>query len=105
MKQSDSFDCSSHGISQLALANEGSRKLLLVAVQKGGVEVRDARSGLLLRTLDGMHTTPLAMQVMQLCLTLMLLVAHLANRKYYQKLEKLLKPRRMGTHLRVLKES
>ena len=38
-------------------------------------------------------------------LTLKLLVANLANTKWYKKPEKLMKPWHMGTHLRVLSKS
>ncbi|XP_078089705.1 zinc finger protein 106 isoform X2 [Mustelus asterias] len=63
-KQLDVFDC--HGpraVSCLATAQEGSRRLLLVGSYDCTISVRDARNGLLLRTLEGHAKTVLCMKV------------------------------------------
>ncbi|XP_063803899.1 zinc finger protein 106 isoform X2 [Pseudophryne corroboree] len=63
-KQTDIFEC--HGpraVSCLATAQEGSRKLLLVGSYDCTISVRDARNGLLLRTLEGHTKTVLCMKV------------------------------------------
>uniref|UniRef100_UPI00398E5754 zinc finger protein 106 isoform X2 n=1 Tax=Pristiophorus japonicus TaxID=55135 RepID=UPI00398E5754 len=63
-KQLDVFDC--HGpraVSCLATAQEGSRRLLLVGSYDCTISVRDARNGLLLRTLEGHTKTVLCMKV------------------------------------------
>ncbi|XP_060684703.1 zinc finger protein 106 isoform X1 [Hemiscyllium ocellatum] len=63
-KQLDVFDC--HGpraISCLATAQEGARRLLLVGSYDCTISVRDARNGLLLRTLKGHTKTVLCMKV------------------------------------------
>ncbi|EMP39587.1 hypothetical protein UY3_03183 [Chelonia mydas] len=58
-KQIDTFEC--HGpraVSCLATAQEGARKLLVVGSYDCTISVRDARNGLLLRTLEGLlHQT------------------------------------------------
>ncbi|KAJ6667274.1 hypothetical protein lerEdw1_017252 [Lerista edwardsae] len=57
-KQLDTFEC--HGpraISCLATAQEGARKLLIVGSYDCTISVRDARNGLLLRTLEGHSKT------------------------------------------------
>ncbi|XP_078419047.1 zinc finger protein 106 [Cetorhinus maximus] len=63
-KQLDVFDC--HGpraVSCLATAQEGARRLLLVGSYDCTISVRDARNGLLLRTLEGHTKTVLCMKV------------------------------------------
>ncbi|KAG7277091.1 hypothetical protein CRUP_031304, partial [Coryphaenoides rupestris] len=63
-KQQEVFDC--HGpraVSCLASAQEGARKLLLVGSYDSTISVRDARNGLLLRTLGGHTKTVLCMKV------------------------------------------
>ncbi|XP_073495023.1 zinc finger protein 106 [Phyllobates terribilis] len=63
-KQIDSFEC--HGpraVSCMATSQEGSRRLLLVGSYDCTISVRDARNGLLLRTLEGHTKTVLCMKV------------------------------------------
>ncbi|XP_010596676.2 zinc finger protein 106 isoform X2 [Loxodonta africana] len=63
-KQLDIFEC--HGpraVSCLATAQEGARKLLVVGSYDCTISVRDARNGLLLRTLEGHSKTILCMKV------------------------------------------
>ncbi|XP_060616906.2 zinc finger protein 106 [Anolis sagrei] len=63
-KQLDVFEC--HGpraISSLATAQEGARRLLIVGSYDSTISVRDARNGLLLRTLEGHSKTVLCMKV------------------------------------------
>ncbi|KAM6392412.1 zinc finger protein 106 isoform 2-T2 [Pluvialis apricaria] len=63
-KQVDIFEC--HGpraVSCLATAQEGARKLLVVGSYDCTISVRDARNGLLLRTLEGHSKTILCMKV------------------------------------------
>ncbi|XP_076833731.1 zinc finger protein 106 [Brachyhypopomus gauderio] len=63
-KQLDVFDC--HGpraVSCLATAQEGARRVLLVGSYDSTISVRDAKSGLLLRTLEGHTKTVLCMKV------------------------------------------
>ncbi|XP_058254960.1 zinc finger protein 106 isoform X3 [Hemibagrus wyckioides] len=63
-KQLDVFDC--HGpraVSCLATAQEGARRVLLVGSYDTTISVRDAKSGLLLRTLEGHTKTVLCMKV------------------------------------------
>lgn len=58
------FDC--HGpraVSCLASSQEGARKILLVGSYDSTISVRDAKSGLLLRTLQGHTKTVLCMKV------------------------------------------
>ncbi|XP_018425005.1 PREDICTED: zinc finger protein 106 [Nanorana parkeri] len=62
--QMDMFEC--HGpraVSCMATAQEGARKLLLVGSYDCTISVRDARNGLLLRTLEGHSKTVLCMKV------------------------------------------
>ncbi|NXB99197.1 ZN106 protein, partial [Orthonyx spaldingii] len=62
-KQVDTFEC--HGpraVSCLATAQEGARKLLVVGSYDCTISVRDARNGLLLRTLEGHSKTILCMK-------------------------------------------
>ncbi|XP_029316273.1 LOW QUALITY PROTEIN: zinc finger protein 106 [Cottoperca gobio] len=57
-KQMEVFEC--HGpraVSCLASSQEGARRILLVGSYDNTISVRDAKSGLLLRTLEG-HTKP-----------------------------------------------
>ncbi|XP_062862877.1 zinc finger protein 106 [Trichomycterus rosablanca] len=63
-KQLDVFEC--HGpraVSCLATAQEGARRVLLVGSYDATISVRDAKSGLLLRTLKGHTKTVLCMKV------------------------------------------
>ncbi|KAL1787131.1 zinc finger protein 106 [Sigmodon hispidus] len=63
-KQQEVFEC--HGpraVSCLATAQEGARKLLVVGSYDCTISVRDARNGLLLRTLEGHSKTVLCMKV------------------------------------------
>lgn len=63
-KQQEIFEC--HGpraVSCLATAQEGARKLLVVGSYDCTISVRDARNGLLLRTLEGHSKTVLCMKV------------------------------------------
>ncbi|XP_068435938.1 zinc finger protein 106 [Clinocottus analis] len=63
-KQMDVFEC--HGpraVSCLASSQEGTRKILLVGSYDNTISVRDAKSGLLLRTLEGHTKTVLCMKV------------------------------------------
>lgn len=63
-KQLDVFEC--HGpraVSCLATAQEGARRILLVGSYDTTISVRDAKSGLLLRTLEGHTKTVLCMKV------------------------------------------
>lgn len=63
-RQLDVFEC--HGpraVSCLASAQEGARKVLLVGSYDSTISVRDGRSGLLLRTLQGHTKTVLCMKV------------------------------------------
>ncbi|XP_066526131.1 zinc finger protein 106 [Hoplias malabaricus] len=63
-KQLDVFEC--HGpraVSCLATAQEGARHILLVGSYDSTISVRDAKSGLLLRTLEGHTKTVLCMKV------------------------------------------
>ncbi|KAK5857917.1 hypothetical protein PBY51_011126 [Eleginops maclovinus] len=63
-KQMDVFEC--HGprsVSCLASSQEGARKILLVGSYDSTITVRDAKSGLLLRTLEGHTKTVLCMKV------------------------------------------
>ncbi|XP_062973738.1 zinc finger protein 106 isoform X2 [Elgaria multicarinata webbii] len=63
-KQLEIFEC--HGpraISCLATAQEGARRLLIVGSYDCTISVRDARNGLLLRTLEGHSKTVLCMKV------------------------------------------
>ncbi|KAF4084081.1 hypothetical protein AMELA_G00124460 [Ameiurus melas] len=63
-KQLDVFEC--HGpraVSCLATVQEGARRVLLVGSYDTTISVRDAKSGLLLRTLEGHTKTVLCMKV------------------------------------------
>ncbi|KAM7403631.1 hypothetical protein PAMA_004189 [Pampus argenteus] len=63
-KQMDVFEC--HGpraVSCLASSQEGARKILLVGSYDSTISVRDAKNGLLLRTLEGHTKTVLCMKV------------------------------------------
>lgn len=62
-KRLEIFEC--HGpraVSCLATAQEGARKLLVVGSYDCTISVRDARNGLLLRTLEGHSKTILCMK-------------------------------------------
>ncbi|KAG8560826.1 hypothetical protein GDO81_015145 [Engystomops pustulosus] len=63
-KKIDVFEC--HGpraVSCMATAQEGARRLLLVGSYDCTISVRDAKNGLLLRTLEGHTKTVLCMKV------------------------------------------
>lgn len=63
-KQMDVFEC--HGpraVSCLASSQEGARRILLVGSYDNTISVRDAKNGLLLRTLEGPAKTVLCMKV------------------------------------------
>ncbi|XP_068194735.1 zinc finger protein 106 [Antennarius striatus] len=63
-KQVDVFDC--HGpraVSCLASTQEGARRILLVGSYDSTISVRDAKNGLLLRSLEGHTKTVLCMKV------------------------------------------
>ncbi|KAJ8289630.1 hypothetical protein GJAV_G00003520 [Gymnothorax javanicus] len=63
-RQLDTFEC--HGpraVSCLVSAQEGARRLLLVGSYDCTISVRDAKNGLLLRTLEGHTKTVLCMKV------------------------------------------
>lgn len=63
-RQTDVFEC--HGpraVSCLASSQEGARRLLLVGSYDNTISVRDAKNGLLLRTLEGHSKTVLCMKV------------------------------------------
>ncbi|KAJ7344794.1 hypothetical protein JRQ81_000744 [Phrynocephalus forsythii] len=63
-KQLDAFECHTpRAISCLATAQEGARRLLIVGSYDCTISVRDARNGLLLRTLEGHSKTVLCMKV------------------------------------------
>lgn len=64
LKLLDVFECHGpQGVSCLGTAQEGARRLLLLGSYDGTISVRDARSCLLLRTLEGHAKTVLCMQV------------------------------------------
>lgn len=64
LKELDVLDCHGpRGVSCLATAQEGARKVLLVGSYDATISVRDARSGLLLRSLQGHTKTILCMKV------------------------------------------
>ncbi|CAJ1074686.1 zinc finger protein 106 [Xyrichtys novacula] len=57
-RESDVFECHGpRGVSCLASSQEGARRILLVGSYDNTISVRDAKNGLLLRTLEG-HTKP-----------------------------------------------
>ncbi|KAK5917370.1 hypothetical protein CgunFtcFv8_012265 [Champsocephalus gunnari] len=63
-KQMDVFECHGpRGVSCLASSQEGARRILLVGSYDNTISVRDAKSGLLLRTLEGHTKTVLCMKV------------------------------------------
>lgn len=64
LKNLDVFDCHGpRGVSCLGTAQEGARRVLLVGSYDSTISVRDAKNGLLLRTLDGHTKTVLCMKV------------------------------------------
>ncbi|XP_026196776.1 zinc finger protein 106 isoform X2 [Anabas testudineus] len=64
LKQLDVFECHGpRGVSCLATAQEGARRVLLVGSYDSTISVRDAKSGLLLRSLEGHTKTVLCMKV------------------------------------------
>ncbi|TKS87161.1 Zinc finger protein 106 [Collichthys lucidus] len=63
-KQTDTFECHGpRGVSCLASSQEGARRILLVGSYDSTISVRDAKNGLLLRTLEGHTKTVLCMKV------------------------------------------
>ncbi|KAM9354560.1 zinc finger protein 106 isoform 1-T2 [Pholidichthys leucotaenia] len=63
-KQMDVFECHRpRAVSCLASSQEGARKILLVGSFDSTISVRDAKNGLLLRTLEGHAKTVLCMTV------------------------------------------
>ncbi|MBN3311907.1 ZN106 protein, partial [Atractosteus spatula] len=63
-KQLDVFECHApRAVSCIATAQEGARRILLVGSYDCTISVRDAKSGLLLRTLEGHTKTVLCMKV------------------------------------------
>ncbi|KAG8011376.1 hypothetical protein GBF38_006137, partial [Nibea albiflora] len=64
LKQLDVFECHGpRGVSCLDTAQEGARRVLLVGSYDSTISVRDAKSGLLLRSLKGHTKTVLCMKV------------------------------------------
>ncbi|XP_024147002.1 zinc finger protein 106 [Oryzias melastigma] len=64
LKELDVFECHGpRGVSCLGTAQEGARRLLLVGSYDSTISVRDAKSGLLLRSLEGHTKTVLCMKV------------------------------------------
>uniref|UniRef100_UPI0037E8FD25 zinc finger protein 106 isoform X2 n=1 Tax=Semicossyphus pulcher TaxID=241346 RepID=UPI0037E8FD25 len=64
LKQLDVFECHGpRGVSCLGTAQEGARRVLLVGSYDSTISVRDAKSGLLLRSLQGHTKTVLCMKV------------------------------------------
>uniref|UniRef100_A0A7N8WSN4 Zinc finger protein 106b n=1 Tax=Mastacembelus armatus TaxID=205130 RepID=A0A7N8WSN4_9TELE len=64
MKQLNVFECHGpRGVSCLGTAQEGARRVLLVGSYDSTISVRDAKSGLLLRSLEGHTKTVLCMKV------------------------------------------
>uniref|UniRef100_A0AAQ5YA78 C2H2-type domain-containing protein n=1 Tax=Amphiprion ocellaris TaxID=80972 RepID=A0AAQ5YA78_AMPOC len=63
-KQMDVFECHApRAVSCLASSQEGARRILLVGSFDNTISVRDAKNGLLLRTLEGHTKTVLCMKV------------------------------------------
>ncbi|XP_077477483.1 zinc finger protein 106 [Stigmatopora argus] len=63
-KQRDAFECHvPRAVSCLASSREGSRRILLAGSHDSTISVRDAKTGLLLRTLGGHAKTVLCMKV------------------------------------------
>ncbi|KAM6915438.1 zinc finger protein 106 [Xenentodon cancila] len=64
VKELDVFECHGpRGVSCLGTAQEGARRLLLVGSYDSTISIRDAKSGLLLRSLQGHTKTVLCMKV------------------------------------------
>uniref|UniRef100_A0A8C9X285 Zinc finger protein 106-like n=1 Tax=Sander lucioperca TaxID=283035 RepID=A0A8C9X285_SANLU len=64
LKNLDVLECHGpRGVSCLGTAQEGARRVLLVGSYDSTISVRDAKSGLLLRTLEGHTKTVLCMKV------------------------------------------
>ncbi|XP_008300556.1 zinc finger protein 106-like [Stegastes partitus] len=64
LKQLDVFECHGpRGVSCLGTTQEGARRLLLVGSYDSTISVRDAKSGLLLRSLEGHTKTVLCLKV------------------------------------------
>ncbi|XP_061609519.1 zinc finger protein 106 [Phyllopteryx taeniolatus] len=64
LKPLDVFECHGpRGVSCLGTAQEGARRVLLVGSYDSTISVRDAKSGLLLRSLEGHTKTVLCMKV------------------------------------------
>lgn len=63
-RQLDVFECHGpRGVSCLGTSQEGARRVLLVGSYDSTISVRDAKSGLLLRSLQGHTKTVLCMKV------------------------------------------
>lgn len=63
-RQMDVFECHApRAVSCLASSQEGARRILLTGSFDSTISVRDAKSGLLLRTLHGHTKTVLCMNV------------------------------------------
>nr|XP_061798527.1 zinc finger protein 106-like [Nerophis lumbriciformis] len=63
-QQRDVFECHTpRAVSCLASSHEGSRRILLAGSHDSTISVRDAKTGLLLRTLEGHTKTVLCMKV------------------------------------------
>ncbi|XP_068593399.1 zinc finger protein 106 isoform X2 [Cebidichthys violaceus] len=64
LKHLDMFECHGpRGVSCLGTSQEGARRVLLVGSYDSSISVRDAKSGLLLRSLQGHTKTVLCMKV------------------------------------------
>ncbi|XP_044025924.1 zinc finger protein 106 [Siniperca chuatsi] len=64
LKELDVFECHGpRGVSCLGTSQEGARRVLLVGSYDSTISVRDAKSGLLLRSLEGHTKTVLCMKV------------------------------------------
>lgn len=64
LKQRDVFECHGpRGVSCLGTVLEGARQVLLVGSYDSNISVRDAQSGLFLRSLEGHSKTVLCMKV------------------------------------------
>ncbi|CAN9507885.1 unnamed protein product [Ophioblennius macclurei] len=64
LKELDVFECHGpRGVSCMGTTQEGARRLLLIGSYDSTISVRDAKSGLLLRSLEGHTKTVLCMKV------------------------------------------
>ena len=65
----DVFEChGGRGVSCMSSAQEGSRRVLLTGSYDSTISVRDAKSGLILRTLAGHTKTVICLKVQNLSL-------------------------------------